>query len=108
MRSPILLSLVALAGCASVPPPTAPQPAGTEEPIPVHGSTPGKVCNESAAQSFVGQPATDETGTAILRATNAAVLRWARPGTMMTMDVREDRATVRVGADNRITQVSCG
>ena len=45
---------------------------------------------------------------AIKRATRAAVLRWAPPGYMLTMDYREDRVTVYLGADRKITKVNCG
>jgi hypothetical protein len=36
------------------------------------------------------------------------VLRWAPPGYMMTMDYREDRVTVYLGEDRRITKINCG
>jgi hypothetical protein len=43
-----------------------------------------------------------------MAATHAAVLRWAPPGAMLTMDYREDRVTVRTGPGGRITAVACG
>lgn len=75
---------------------------------PVHGVTPGHACSTDATAKFIGQPATQESGDAILRASNAAVVRWAPPGVMLTMDFREDRVTVRTGPDGRITAISCG
>jgi hypothetical protein len=74
----------------------------------VHGDTPGRNCSVADAAQFVGRRADSETGTAILRSTNAAVLRWAPPGVMLTMDYRLDRVTVRIGPDGRITAVNCG
>jgi len=96
MRNALLLAPALLAACASSPA------------TPVHGVTPGRVCDAAGAGSFVGRPGTSETGAAILAATHAAVLRWAPPGYMMTMDFREDRVTVWLGPDYKITKVSCG
>jgi hypothetical protein len=96
MRKPLLLVPALLAACATTPAP------------PVQGVTPGHTCDAAGAQSFVGQPGNSETGAAILSATHAAVLRWAPPGYMMTMDFRADRVTVYLGPDYRITKVSCG
>jgi hypothetical protein len=56
----------------------------------------------------MGQPGTRVTGAAIKRATNAAVLRWAPPGVMLTMDFREDRVTVYLGPDKKVTKINCG
>ena len=75
---------------------------------PVHGMTQGHRCQSETVGSFVGRAATSETGAAILEATHAAVLRWAPPGAMLTMDYRYDRVTVRIGPDGRIGSVSCG
>jgi len=97
MRSALFLAPCLLAACAAAP----------AEPA-VHGETPGHTCNAAGADQFVGRQGTSETGEAILRATHAAVLRWVPPGTMVTMDFRQDRVTVRLGPDNRVTQVSCG
>jgi hypothetical protein len=93
----ILLAAGLLGACSAVP----------AEPV-VHGRTPGHTCNSAGTDKFIGQSGTAETGAAIQRATNAAVLRWAPPGVMLTMDYREDRVTVRVGPDRRITQIRCG
>ena len=68
----------------------------------------GAVCNAGAADGFIGQMRTGETGAAILRATHARVLRWAPPGVMLTMDFSPTRVTVRLGPDGRITEVNCG
>lgn len=97
MRKLMLLTPILLVACATAP-----------APIPVHGDTPGKTCQDANAQSFVGRQATQEVGSAILRATNAANLRWAAPGMMMTMDFRADRVTVSYGPDRVITKVRCG
>jgi len=79
-----------------------------ERPIPIHGVTTGHACKAGSTAQFVGQPVNSETGAAILRASNAAVLRWAPPGVMLTMDYRQDRATVYLDADRKVTDVKCG
>ena len=97
MRNWLLIVPAALAACSTAPAET-----------PIHGETPGGTCQATGTAQFIGQAATSETGAAILRETNAAVLRWAPPGYMMTMDFRADRVTVWLGPDNKITKVSCG
>ena len=97
MRKNALLAPALLAACSTAP-----------AALPVHGETPGHACVEGAGDRFVGQVAGDSTGPAILSATHAAVLRWAPPGVMLTMDFRSDRVTVWLDAGNRITRVRCG
>jgi hypothetical protein len=79
----------------------------TAEP-PVHGETPGHICRTEGTDRFIGQPGNAETGTAIKRISHAALLRWAPPGVMLTMDFRADRVTVHLGPDRRITKITCG
>jgi hypothetical protein len=57
---------------------------------------------------LLGQQATSETGAVIMRASHAAVLRWAPPGSMLTMDYREDRVTVHLDAAGKVTEIKCG
>jgi len=97
MRNTSFLVPVLLAACSTAPAQT-----------PVHGVTPGHKCDLAGTAKFVGQPGTSATGAAIMRASHAAVLRWAPPGYMLTMDFREDRVTVHLGPDRKITQIRCG
>jgi hypothetical protein len=57
---------------------------------------------------FIGQEGTEATGNAILKASNAAVLRWAPQGVMLTMDYREDRVTIWLDPARKITKIRCG
>jgi hypothetical protein len=82
--------------------------ACTAAQVPVHGVTPGHKCQVAGIERFVGHGATAELGEAIMRETHAAVLRWAPPGVMLTMDYREDRVTVRLGPDHKVTAINCG
>jgi hypothetical protein len=90
-----LLAPILLAACAAAQPP-------------IHGQTPGHTCKATGTDQFIGQTGSSETGGAILRATHAAVLRWAPPGVMLTMDFRADRVTVRLGPDGKVTAINCG
>ena len=95
-----------LGGCTAQAASTA--PADPAPSIPVRGETPGYVCQLEGTKQFIGKPANDKTKAAILRVSTAAVLRWAPPGTMLTMDFRSDRVTVYLGPDRKITKISCG
>ena len=99
-----------LAACAASSPPQ--DSPGPPQPTPIHGVTPGHKCRTAGTGQFIGQfigtQGTSETGAAIMRASRAAVLRWAPPGYMLTMDYREDRVTVYLGADRKITKINCG
>jgi len=95
MRKLAFAGPVLLAACA------AQQPA-------LHGETPGRTCRADGGDQFIGQPGTNESGAAILRATHSAILRWAPPGVMLTMDFSPSRVTVRLGPDGKITAINCG
>lgn len=65
-------------------------------------------CNAAAAQSLIGQTATQPVGAEAVRVTGARTLRWIRPGDAVTMDFRTDRLNLHIDAQNRITRVDCG
>jgi hypothetical protein len=97
MHKLLLLAPALLTGCAAVP----------QTPN-VHGSVAGRICNAAGSDRFIGQPGTTESGAAILRATNSAVLRWAPPGYMLTMDFSASRVTVTLDEAYQITRINCG
>jgi hypothetical protein len=97
MRRAFALAPILLAACSTAP----------AEPV-IHGETPGHTCVATGTGAFIGQPGNSETGAAIQRATHAAVLRWAPPGYMLTMDFRADRVTVHLGPDYKVTEIKCG
>ena len=72
---------------------------------PVHGT--GK-CDASRVRMFVGALATTDIGTAALKRSRARVIRWLPPETMVTMDFRQDRLTLRLDRANYITGIACG
>jgi Peptidase inhibitor I78 family len=97
MRRIFALAPALLAACSNLP----------AEP-PIHGVTPGHKCETDGTAQFIGAPGTSETGARIMRVSHAAVLRWARPGTMLTMDYREDRVTVHLDGASKVTEIRCG
>ena len=97
MRKVILFTPALLAACATAP----------AQPV-IHGETPGHTCVEGAADSYVGKIRSNAVGKAIQAATRAAVLRWAPPNVMLTMDYRADRVTVWLDEANKITKLRCG
>ncbi len=97
MRKAILFAPSLLAACATAPAAT-----------PIHGETPGHTCQKAGTERFIGKAGNRENGAAIKRASHAAVLRWAPPGTMLTMDFRADRVTVHLDDHSRITKINCG
>jgi hypothetical protein len=97
MRKFLILAPVLIAACSTAP-----------AEIPVHGVTPGHKCVETGTERFIGQQATTKSGGAIKHISHAAVLRWAPPRVMLTMDYREDRVTVWFDDGKKITKIRCG
>ena len=43
-----------------------------------------------------------------MRLTGAGILRWMRPGDIVTMEFREDRLNLELDGNNRVTAIRCG
>jgi hypothetical protein len=91
------VSALTLAACA---PPTPDAPSA--------GGPPTVACNDTAAQAYVGQPATTANVEAARLAAGAAIVRTVRPGEVVTMEFRADRLTLQIDAAGNITGASCG
>ena len=98
----LLGALIMTSGCAPVPPSDDPNAD-----VPVHGRS-GRVCNAARAQQLVGRQATAELGAEAMRLTGAAMMRWLRPGDIVTMEYREDRLNVELDARGRVKALRCG
>lgn len=96
----IALPLIAFAAMACTPA-DRPDPQQT----PAHGA--GK-CDVTGMEDLVGKPQGDALEAEAKRRSGAGVVRWIKPGQMVTMDFRADRLDLRLGLDGLITQVSCG
>ena len=95
----MLLFALVLPACAT---------AASQPEIPVRGETPGFTCRNQGLARFVGRSATSELAIELRRASGAKIVRWVRPGSMITMEYRSDRLTVRVSARNRVIATNCG
>ena len=89
MRALALLPLLALAACVEPAPPAEPEPAPD-------------LCNATAMQGLVGQPAS-VLRDMMLRAGTRVI----NPGDAVTMDFRPDRMNIEIGADGRIEKIAC-
>ena len=87
---------VSLAACAAA------------QPIPPHGGTPGGICDSAGLAQFVGQPATAQLGSEMLRVSGARVLRWLQPRQIITMEFSAERLTVHLDGNGRVESASCG
>lgn len=94
MRSLLFLSPLALAACATADPPAIELPAaGT--------------CNPAHLAQFVGRSATADLAAEMVRVSRAREVRWVPHNGVITMDLRQDRLTVWLTADNRVERASC-
>jgi hypothetical protein len=97
MRNAALALLALLAACA-----------GTNGAGPATPSSAEGPCRNDGLDRFVGQAASADLGTELLRASGARTLRWGGPGMAMTMDFRADRLTVSYDERMKITSARCG
>ena len=67
-----------------------------------------KSCNNTVVHQFVGQPATSETGAAIMKASGAEIFQWVFENSPVTSDFRPNRVRVVYNREMVITRVSCG
>ena len=88
---------LALAACATTPPPAAAE-------LQANAGT----CNAEPAQPYVGKPASDANIDAAFKASGAKTMRSLKPGEAMTMDYREDRVNILQDASGNIERISCG
>ena len=98
MRQSILLGLLPLAACTVA---TSNQTVDGLPPVPAN-------CRSETLGQFVGQPASQELGEQMLRASGARILRWVPKGGAVTMDFNPLRLTVQLDGANRVESASCG
>ena len=84
----------------------APAPPPKPETFPEVGT--GRRCNAGPAQSLIGRQASSAVGAEALRLSGAGIMRWLRPGDIVTMEYREDRLNIELDANNRVTRLRCG
>ena len=99
MLRSILLLAMALPASAAIANPV-------ELPIPGRGA--GVVCRSQGLSRFVGRQANPELAAEMRKVAGAKTVRWVRPGSMITMEYRDDRVTVRLSASDRVIAAHCG
>ena len=65
-------------------------------------------CKADEARKLIGRARSAEVGNDALRLSGAKTLRWIAPGTMVTMDYREDRVNLRVDSAGKVVKIDCG
>lgn len=98
MRQILALGLIPLAACTVA---TSDQTGDGLPPVPAS-------CNSSTLEQFVGQPASEELGARMLRASGGRIIRWVPKGGVVTMDFSPHRLTVQLDASNRVESANCG
>ena len=65
-------------------------------------------CRAESLGDLVGQPATQALGAEALRRSGSRVLRWIRPGDVVTMEYLQVRLNAHLDAQNRTQSFACG
>ena len=100
--APIVAALL-LAGCAGGSTTSDPAPA----PPPPEVSA-GNDCDATSLKDRLGQRFTATLGETLQAESGAATLRVLHPGTVATLDYRQDRLNVRLDERDIITAIDCG
>lgn len=98
MRQFITLALLPLAAC------TVATSDATADNVPPTAAT----CRSEALAQFIGQPASQELGERMLRASGARIIRWVPKGGVITMEFSPERLTVQLDGSNRVESANCG
>jgi hypothetical protein len=98
MRQLVILALVPLTACT-----IATSDATADNP-----RQPPATCRSEPLAQFTGQPASQELGERMLRASGARIIRWVPKGSAVTMEFNPERITVLLDGSNRVEQASCG
>jgi hypothetical protein len=93
-----------LSACTTVPP----EANAAETAAPAAPAASADACNAAPVQALVGRQRSEAVAGEALRGSGARALRWLEPGSMYTMDYREDRLNISVDARGRITALRCG
>jgi len=65
-------------------------------------------CENGPAQAFVGGPATQKSGAAIMKATGASRFQWVFEGSPVTTDYAPNRVRVVYNRAMKVIEVYCG
>lgn len=65
-------------------------------------------CRDDNLAQFVGQPRSDTLEAQIRARSGAAIFRWLREGTIITMEFSANRVNAHLDSANRVVRVICG
>ena len=107
MKLPIAgLALLSVA-CAPVPPP--PDAIGPGPfPAPAPGGGLVEACDAASSQSLLGQVGNASVAEQARRRSGANVMRFLRPGQIVTMEYRADRLNIVLDRNGRVEAIRCG
>ena len=99
MRKVIALAPLLIAACSTV---------SAKQDVPNQEQATGGECRSAGIEGFAGSEASEAVGNEILAKTGAKLLRWLKPGQMVTMEFRADRVNAHLDASGKIERVNCG
>lgn len=65
-------------------------------------------CDAAPIADLVGQEASAALATDAMARSGARTIRWAQPNSALTMDYRQDRLTIGLDAQNKVSTLNCG
>lgn len=71
-------------------------------------STPDRVCSSGNLGQFIGQPASRDVASAMVKASGAKTMRWVPKDGMVTTDYDPDRLSVSLTEDIKVESARCG
>jgi hypothetical protein len=98
MRQFVSLALLPLAACT-----IATSDATADNPPPAPAT-----CRDETLSQFIGQPATQDLGDRMLKASGARIIRWVPKGGVITMEFSPERLTIQLDGSNRVESANCG
>ena len=75
---------------------------------PVRGGDTARNCEGAHLEALIGRRRNAATESLALHLSGAGIVRWIRPGQMVTMDYRPDRLDLSLDRNGRIVRATCG
>ena len=98
MRKFLWITMPLLSACAT---------ANAQSPYPHRSGAERFVCRDTGLAQFRGNQPSADIARQILTVSGAKTLRWVPKGAVITMELREDRATVWLDSQGRIERAAC-
>ena len=98
---------LALLTVACAPAPLPPEAIGPR-PLPAPGGGLVEACDAASSQSLIGQRGNASLAEEARRRSGATVVRFLRPGQIVTMEYRADRLNIVLDRNGRVEAIRCG